>query len=93
MTFFLTLRTFYHKSDFIDKRLQATGKKSKNKKIRENPHHPRHPRSIQHQIESVKTYSLYELNEFLRRVVALNFSESVWVTAEIGQIGLSRGHY
>lgn len=41
----------------------------------------------------MKTYSLYELNEFLRRVVALNFSESVWVTAEIGQIGLSRGHY
>jgi exodeoxyribonuclease VII large subunit len=41
----------------------------------------------------LKTYSLYELNEFLRRVVALNFSESVWVTTEIGQIGLSRGHY
>lgn len=41
----------------------------------------------------MKTYSLYELNEFLRRVVALNFSESVWITAEIGQIGLSRGHY
>lgn len=41
----------------------------------------------------MKTYSLYELNEFLRRVVALNFSDSVWVTAEIGQIGLSRGHY
>jgi exodeoxyribonuclease VII large subunit len=41
----------------------------------------------------LKTYSLYELNEFLRRVVALNFSESVWVTAEIGQISLSRGHY
>lgn len=41
----------------------------------------------------MKTYSLYELNEFLRRVVALNFSESVWVTAEIGQISLSRGHY
>jgi exodeoxyribonuclease VII large subunit len=41
----------------------------------------------------LKTYSLYELNEFLRRVVALNFSESVWVTAEMGQINLSRGHY
>lgn len=41
----------------------------------------------------MKTYSLYELNEFLRRVVALNFSDSVWITAEIGQIGLSRGHY
>lgn len=41
----------------------------------------------------MKTYSLYELNEFLRRVVALNFSESVWAVAEIGQISLSRGHY
>ena len=41
----------------------------------------------------MKTYSLYELNEFLRRVVALNFSDSVWVTAEMGQISLSRGHY
>ncbi len=41
----------------------------------------------------MKTYSLQELNEFLRRVIALNFNESVWITAEIGQIGLSRGHY
>jgi exodeoxyribonuclease VII large subunit len=41
----------------------------------------------------LKTYSLQELNEFLRRVIALNFNESVWITAEIGQIGLSRGHY
>ncbi|MBL7818687.1 MAG: exodeoxyribonuclease VII large subunit [Saprospiraceae bacterium] len=41
----------------------------------------------------MKTFSLYELNEFLRRVVALNFNEAVWVTAEIGQINQSRGHY
>lgn len=41
----------------------------------------------------MKTYSLQELNEFIRRVVALNFSESVWVTAEIGQIKSSRGHF
>ncbi len=41
----------------------------------------------------MKTYSLQELNEFLRRVIALNFNDSVWITAEIGQIGLSRGHY
>ena len=40
----------------------------------------------------MKTYSLYELNEFVRRVVALNFNESIWVTAEIGQINESRGH-
>ena len=41
----------------------------------------------------MKTYSLYELNEFLRRVVALNFSESVWLTAEIGQASKSREHW
>ncbi len=40
----------------------------------------------------MKTYSLYELNEFVRRVVALNFNESIWLTAEIGQINESRGH-
>ena len=41
----------------------------------------------------MKTYSLQELNEFLRRVIALNFNDAVWVTAEIGQISISRGHY
>lgn len=41
----------------------------------------------------MKTYSLYELNEFVRRVVALNFNESIWLTAEIGQINASRGHF
>jgi exodeoxyribonuclease VII large subunit len=41
----------------------------------------------------VQTYSLYELNEFLRRVIALNFNEAIWVTAEIGQINCVRGHY
>jgi exodeoxyribonuclease VII large subunit len=40
----------------------------------------------------MKTYSLHELNEFLRRVVALNFNESIWLTAEIGQISESRSH-
>lgn len=40
----------------------------------------------------MKTYSLHELNEFLRRVVALNFNESIWVIAEIGQINTSRTH-
>ncbi|NJN33425.1 MAG: exodeoxyribonuclease VII large subunit [Saprospiraceae bacterium] len=40
-----------------------------------------------------KHNTLHELNVFLRRVVALNFTESVWVTAEIGQINESRGHY
>jgi exodeoxyribonuclease VII large subunit len=40
----------------------------------------------------LKTYTLYELNEFLRRVVAMNFPESVWVTAETIHISWSRGH-
>jgi exodeoxyribonuclease VII large subunit len=44
-------------------------------------------------IVDLKTYSLYELNEYLRRVIALNFAESVWITAEIGHVGVSRGHY
>ena len=38
-------------------------------------------------------YSLFDLNEHLRRVVALNFPQSVWIAAEIAQIGRSRGHW
>ncbi len=38
------------------------------------------------------SYSLYELNEYIRRVVALNFSEPVWVHAEIAQVKEVRGN-
>ncbi|MBL7829283.1 MAG: exodeoxyribonuclease VII large subunit [Saprospiraceae bacterium] len=38
-------------------------------------------------------FSLFELNEHLRRVVALNFPQPVWIRAEIAQIGESKGHY
>jgi exodeoxyribonuclease VII large subunit len=38
-------------------------------------------------------YTLYDLNEHIRRVLALNFPESLWVSCEIGQLGQSRGHY
>ena len=38
------------------------------------------------------TYSLYDLNEFIRRVIALNIPRAVWVHAEIAQCNLSRGH-
>jgi exodeoxyribonuclease VII large subunit len=38
------------------------------------------------------TYSLYELNEYLRRVIALNIPRAIWLTAEIAQCNLSRGH-
>lgn len=40
----------------------------------------------------MKILSLQELTEFLRRVVALNFQQPIWVTAEIGQLSESRGH-
>ncbi len=40
----------------------------------------------------METYTLYHVNEFLRRVIALNFSEPIWITAEIVQANTSRGH-
>jgi exodeoxyribonuclease VII large subunit len=36
--------------------------------------------------------SLFQLNEFMRRVVALNFPESIWVSAELAQVNFARGH-
>jgi exodeoxyribonuclease VII large subunit len=39
----------------------------------------------------MKAYSLYELNEYIKRVVALNFAEAIWIKAEISQIRESRG--
>ena len=39
------------------------------------------------------TYSLLELNQFIRQVVSLNFPESLWIRAEIAQFNKSRGHY
>ncbi len=40
-----------------------------------------------------ETYTLRALNEFIHRIIALNFSSAVWVTAEINQVSGSRGHY
>jgi exodeoxyribonuclease VII large subunit len=37
--------------------------------------------------------TLFELNEHLRRVVALNFPQPLWITAEVAQLGFSRGNY
>ncbi len=39
----------------------------------------------------MKPVSLFELNEYLRRVVALNFPESIWIRAEIAQLNDRRG--
>ncbi|HZV71452.1 MAG TPA: exodeoxyribonuclease VII large subunit [Saprospiraceae bacterium] len=38
-------------------------------------------------------YSLLELNQYIRRVISLNFDEPVWIECEIGQASLSRGHW
>jgi exodeoxyribonuclease VII large subunit len=37
--------------------------------------------------------SLLELNDYLRRVIALNFGKPLWVVAEIAQANASRGHW
>ena len=37
-------------------------------------------------------HTLFDLNEHIRRVVALNFQQPLWITAEIAQVGRSRGH-
>lgn len=36
--------------------------------------------------------SLFEINEYIRQVIALNFTEPVWIRAEINQCSFSRGH-
>jgi len=41
----------------------------------------------------LETYSLYQLNEYIKRVIALNFQDAVWINAEISQVKLSRGNY
>lgn len=39
-----------------------------------------------------QSYSLYELNEYVRRVISLNFPEPIWVNCEISQIKEVRGN-
>ncbi|MEO5582317.1 MAG: exodeoxyribonuclease VII large subunit [Saprospiraceae bacterium] len=36
--------------------------------------------------------SLFEINEYIRQVIALNFTEPIWIKAEINQLSFSRGH-
>ncbi|MBC7884240.1 MAG: exodeoxyribonuclease VII large subunit [Saprospiraceae bacterium] len=38
------------------------------------------------------SYSLFELNEYIRRVLALNFTEPIWVSCEIAQVKEVRGN-
>lgn len=41
----------------------------------------------------MESYSLYQLNEYIRRVIALNFREPIWIEAEIAQVKDSRGNF
>lgn len=38
-------------------------------------------------------YTLFELNEYIRRILALNLPDAIWIRAEIAQIKQNRGHY
>ncbi len=40
----------------------------------------------------MKTYTLFELNEYIRRIIALNFTEGIWVSCEIAQLRDARSH-
>ncbi|MBP6811565.1 MAG: exodeoxyribonuclease VII large subunit [Saprospiraceae bacterium] len=37
--------------------------------------------------------TLFELNEHIRRILALNFPQPLWVSAEVAQISESKGHF
>ncbi|MEM7573208.1 MAG: exodeoxyribonuclease VII large subunit [Bacteroidota bacterium] len=37
--------------------------------------------------------SLLDFNQFVRRVLALNFGEAIWIEAELAQVQQSRGHF
>jgi len=41
----------------------------------------------------VETLSLSRLNEYLRRVITINFSEPLWINAELVQCNLNKGNY
>ncbi len=43
-------------------------------------------------INNQQSYSLFELNEFIRQVLALNLSDGLWVRCELAQVKHSRGH-
>ncbi len=38
-------------------------------------------------------FTLYDLNEFVRRAVSLNFPKAVWLYGETSQVNISGGHY
>ena len=40
----------------------------------------------------MESYSLFQLNEYIRRVIALNFREPIWIEAEVIQCNDSKGN-
>lgn len=40
----------------------------------------------------MEAYSLFEVNQYIRRVIALNFEEPIWIECEINQVSNSRGN-
>ncbi|TAK46965.1 MAG: exodeoxyribonuclease VII large subunit, partial [Saprospiraceae bacterium] len=41
----------------------------------------------------MQSYTLFELNEFIRQVLSLNLPEPIWVRCELAQVKSSRGHF
>lgn len=41
----------------------------------------------------METYTLFELNEHIRHVLALNLPEALWIRCEIAQMNEARGHF
>lgn len=41
----------------------------------------------------MQAYTLFELNEYIKRVIALNFQEPIWITCEISQSKCVRGNW
>lgn len=41
-------------------------------------------------LSTMTTYSLFQLNTYVKQVLALNFEQPVWITAELAQVGESR---
>ncbi|MCB0588465.1 MAG: exodeoxyribonuclease VII large subunit, partial [Phaeodactylibacter sp.] len=40
----------------------------------------------------MEKHTLYELNEYVRRIIALNLPDPLWVSCEIAQANEARGH-
>jgi exodeoxyribonuclease VII large subunit len=40
----------------------------------------------------LEAHTLFELNEYIRRILALNLAEAVWIKCEIAQLDMAKGH-